>query len=123
MSNNDFITEVLAVYARADIYDGLFWKVKDRQVELFAMCSDLFWWATADLEPILPEDVPLLWSCLDDLLDVGDSAEVYLSELYAARKRGMRPQQPYYRKEFDSVEGLPALFDKCGPERNRKDEG
>lgn len=82
------------------------------------MCNDLFWWATADCEPITPANVELLeqaWAALKGL-----DQDYYVGDLFAAMSRQMRPQQPCYERMNEHVK---VLFDACGPVRDRKDEG
>jgi hypothetical protein len=108
--------DVLEVFARADIRDGLLWSAwNDSEVISFsANCSDIFHWGTADAEEILPEDIPLLQACLEDLESV-DKA-YWLAELFAARKRGMRPQGPVFDR-YIKDEPHRRFFLDCGPER------
>lgn len=103
---------VLSVFERADDYESLMWRVTttdgERDVKLFALCNDVFFWATADCVEITAGDVPLLESCLADLAVTGE--EYYLAELLAARKRGLRPQAPFYK---GMGQATAALFDAC----------
>ena len=113
---------IFRIWERADIgSDGLHWKVAgdfNRDMRLFAICSDVFHWATADLEEITHQDEALLGHCAADL---DGPEQAYLPELFAARKRGMRPMRAFY-KDMDD-EATVALFDACGPERTRESEG
>jgi hypothetical protein len=84
-------------------------------------CNDMFWWATADGEPVTSEDVPELQRAWDDLWDEHCN-EVYAPWLWIARKRGMRPQRPWWDRER-IPEKVKDLFCAAGPERDRKDEG
>lgn len=104
---------ILAAFA-FDSCDMLFWRVDDpdKPPSFFALVNDVFWWGTADGEPIEPADLPTLDSAIVDLDRLGHRE--YIAELYAARKRGMRPQGAYYR---DLPPAVSALFDACGPER------
>ena len=109
--------EVLALFDQADDHEGVFWRVDmdhGRDVKLFANCSDLFYWATADAEEITREDIPLLRQTLADLKAV--DAAYNLNELFAARKRKLRPQRPCYR-HFEAP--VAALFDACCTEEER----
>lgn len=99
---------ILAVFAKADDYETLYWKVEGDQIRLWVNCSDWFFWATADMEEVTPEDVPALEQALDDLLRI--KAPEYLGELYASRKRRLRPQGPCYK---DMPEAVKPLFDAC----------
>lgn len=125
-----YVVAVLGVFADADFHDGgLYWHVKDGRVHFAAMCSDTFHWASADAEEIRPDDVPLLRSCLTDLQRLDGIAPAYLPELYAARRRGMRPMRLYLwpkRQAPALAEGWAAvrdLFLACGPERDPATEG
>lgn len=72
----------------------------------YVNCNDLFWWGCADDEEVKVEDIPLLLQSLEDSPKNG-------ALLYCARKRGMRPQTPYYKY----FEGEEHLFDACGESR------
>lgn len=115
---------ILEIYARADVQDSLWWREKDGQIRFFAPCNDLFWWGTADLEEITSENVDVLEQTERDLCALEEATHgtqmVYLSELFAARVRRMRPQRPCYKSMPLDVA---ALFDACGPARDPKDEG
>lgn len=112
--------EVFALFAEADDFDcGVFWRVDmtpgaNREMTLFAECNDLFFWATADAEPITVADVPLLRQALGDLRPL--RAEYEMGHLFAARKRKLRPQKPCY-KDIDP--GVAALYDACCTEEER----
>lgn len=111
--------EVMSLWQRADLFGDLSWRVdmregRNRAVTLLANCSDLFAWATADCEEITRDDIPLLERTLTDLLAV--DAEYLLPELFAARKRRMRPQKPCYK---DWPPEVAALFDACCTDEER----
>lgn len=84
--NGETLIRVLAVWESCDISDGITWRVHEQDVKVFALCNDLFWWATADLEEITEDDLPLLERCAADLRTV--NAEYFLGELFASRQRG-----------------------------------
>lgn len=123
------VREVLRAFAEADCRGELFWAVQGDDVKLFADCSDWFYWATSDLEEITGADLALLQRCLADLRAI-DATE-WLAELFAARKRGMRPQRPVYTQSPNHDRPPPIqpgtpifdLFMACGPERDPKSEG
>lgn len=112
--------EVFALFAEAEDFEGgLFWRVDmtpggDRDIRLHAECNDLFFWATADLEEITVADIPLLRRTLDDLKPLDAREE--LGHLFAARKRGLRPQKPCYKGLAPEVA---ALYDACCTEEDR----
>lgn len=118
----EFVARVLRPFDDCDVHPELFWRVDDdNRVQFFAMCNDAFWWGTADAEEITPENVWVLEESSRDLRALGEVlAPIRLAELFAARVRGMRLQRPAYKKLSPAVA---ALFDACGPERDRKDEG
>jgi hypothetical protein len=125
-SDPAYIVDVLSIYAEADSHGGVFWWTKDDGVVFYAICSDWFAWASADLETIRPEDLPLLRRCLDDLNaiereDKKSVATAYLSELFASRKRGMRPQSCCYEDSHAMDAATAALFDAAGPPRDDSD--
>jgi hypothetical protein len=110
---------VLSVFERADDYESLMWRVDMRPapepgVKLFALCNDVFFWATADAEEIAAADLALLEACLADLAKAREP--YYLAELFAARKRKLRPQKPVYK---GMNEATAALFDACCTEEER----
>lgn len=112
-----FVLRVLEIFGEeADLYGELFWRVghPDPGLHLYALCNDVFWWGTADAEEITPENLPVLEQALVEVKDLG--ALNYLPELFAARTRKMRPQRPWYEKKSAEIA---ALFDACGPERER----
>lgn len=117
--NVDFAPAVLRVFQDADLHGDLLWRVSGHKVGFSAICSDTFWWATADAEEITLDDLPLLRQCLEDLRPFDE--EHHLCALYAARRRGMRPMRAWLKQE---VENSPAkvLFLAAGPERDPKDE-
>lgn len=111
---------VLAAFEKADSFDGLTWRVthkpgSEADVKLFALCSDFFHLATADCEEIEDiADIDLLERCLADLDGTGE--EIYLAELFAARKRKMRPLKNAYK---GMAPAAAALFDGCSTEEER----
>jgi hypothetical protein len=108
----DHAAEIMCLFGfpdGADCADSLWWRSDGGVIKLFAQCSDLFMWATADVEPIEPEDMPLLRQSFADLQEV--DATYWLAELFACRKRGHAPQKAF--KPGD--EQVQALFDSCGP--------
>ena len=112
--------EILALFAEAHDFDcGVMWRVDmspgaDRETRLFAECNDLFFWGAADAEEIAVDDVPLLRQALADLRPL--RAQYEMGHLFAARKRGMRPQRPCY-KDMDAA--VAALYDACCTEEER----
>lgn len=97
-------------------------------LSVYVDCSDLFYWGTADAEKIEMDDVPDLRQAMADLGEHG----YWAGQLFCARRRGMRPQGPWYgytgpdgriRRSF-VPRAVEALFDACGPERedSRKEE-
>lgn len=109
---NEEMKELLMLAAGYEINDGtLIW---DDELNFAILCNDLFYWATADCEPIKSQgDIDLLVSSMKD---VGDD-EINGPYLYCCRKRGMRPQTPFYRYIHQCNH---ELFNECGPSRDRR---
>ena len=83
------------------------------QLSIGVNCNDLFWWATADLEPIeTAEDVASLEECL--AID-----DVYGPTIYACRRRKMRPQNCVLR---DMPAEIVPHLESCGPARALADD-
>lgn len=116
--DGDYVLRVLKIFQLADNQD-LFWRVDGENVQFYANCSDTFAWATGDAEEITAEDLPLLEQTMVDLGGLDES--MWLSELFAARKRGCRPM-----REFMDSHMLPrsvaALFENCGSAHGQEDE-
>lgn len=123
-----YLEAVLDVFRDADSFQSLMWYRTDDGIRFAVMCSDTFAWGSADVERIEPEDVPLLRQCLTDLRAADPQlGECDLPELFAARKRGMRPMRLFlYPKHHREDPGWPAvreLFLAAGPERDPATEG
>ena len=88
-------------------------RVREGKVGVEVNCNDLFYWGAGDAEDIEISE-------LSELRKAMRESEEHGASLWCCRKRGMRPQRPYY-KMFTEAER--ALFDACGPERDPKDEG
>lgn len=95
--------------------DELWWRTDDdyAPVTLIVNCNDLFFWGTADCETLGPSSIDELEKAITDAKEAGEIEHGHL--LWIARRRGMRPQKPYY-KYFK--EPLAKLFNECGPERD-----
>lgn len=106
-----FAATVLALFARADIRDELWWTTTPHDIELWANVSDVFAWGGGDFEPITPDHLPALQQAYADCVEAG--APECTAELYTARIRGTRPQGAAYPRKARAA----ALFDACGPER------
>lgn len=133
----DAISHLLRVVADLDDdLEGIWPQVRDGQLSLTLNCNDMFYWACADCETFEPGDEALLDAVVADLREHGGreddlSATCYWMPLFCCRKRGMRPQHPFFRT-YDRVAkayttgtltpGERALFDACGP-ADDKDRG
>lgn len=114
--------EILAYIASEDLCGTIWWRCdgKFAPITIFVNCNDLFFWAAADTEPITPETLPILKQAIEDAKKIDDVDGSFVGlELYCCRIREIRPQRPAYPKN----DKFHALFDSCGPERSRKDEG
>ena len=103
----DFTEKLLRLIAKHDCHDDFWWKF-DPELKFFIRCNDVFAWGYSDVEGIETE------KDLADLNQAYEDSRLFGAELYAARRRGMRPQGAFYY-HFD--EDLAALFDACGPYR------
>lgn len=98
-----------------DYTDDLFWREREGEgtpIDFYAMCNDIFWWATADLEEITPLNIHLLEGAIRDCAAIGDHCYGVL--LFCARAREMRPMA----RCLEGIDtGVRALFESAGPER------
>lgn len=116
MGEADYYVRVLKAFAFDCGNESVSWQLTpEGGVQFYALCSDFFWWGTADAENITPDDLPLLEQAAADLAETG-RGDVYVGELFCARKRAMRPQGAYYKY---LPEETWLLFDACGPARER----
>lgn len=117
------IVKVFRWFGDNELCSDLWWRPgAGGFLEIFVRCNDMFWWATADAEEVTVADLPSLQQAYADLEKCGNCNEAYAPQLWVARKRGMRPQTPWWsREKFEDV--VQALFLAAGPERDRKDEG
>jgi|SRR5690349_22044429 len=116
----EFMKKVLVLFWRHDITESLFWRDNlpqgDKTIKFFAMCSDTFNWATADIEEITPENVHVLEMAFTDISAVGCQSW-WAPLLFAARVRGMRPMP-----KLAIPDPLKEMFNACGPERTSNDD-
>lgn len=112
MTDQDFLTEVLTIFAKAESHDTLLWWPRPDGMELWANVSDVFAWGGSDAEAITADRLPILRQALADLTEA--NATGWIAELYAARIRGMRPQGAAYPTSHDAQR----LFNACGPARS-----
>lgn len=108
---SSFAVAVLKLVEKHNAYGDLFWRTGGEygEVSFFINCNDLFWWGTADVEPLTAADLEAFDQSMKDSPTSG-------AELYCARRRKMRPQGACY-KHFAKEEW--PLFDACGPRRER----
>lgn len=121
----EFVLKVLRIFDDIDSCDDLFWRTPTTgcPYSFFAMCNDVFWWGTADLEEITESNVHVLEQAISDIRDVGHRYDHLGPGLFASRIRKMRPQGAWYRSMRKppsigvGLEQVLALFDASGPER------
>ena len=134
MTDERFVTEFLRFVGDTDLdLEAVFPRsTADGGVRLIIGCNDFFYWGTADGEELTPADLPLLRQCVDDLKAAEKHSEDHCWLLFCARKRGMRPQRPFFRaysrKEAAYVGDqlsppVRALFDACGPDGSDVNRG
>ena len=129
------IVEVMKLVA-ADNTEDMWWKTdKDGNLHVYVNVSDFFVWGCSDVEEITSqEDIEGLRKAFEDSREFAEtvktprdaggyvsrediakvSASIHWPELWAARKRGMRPQGAIY----PYLKGIESLFDAAGPERD-----
>ena len=99
---------LLKLVAEHELTDYIKWNT---DLEFYVTCSDFFFWGCADAEDITSqEDVDLFEQAITDV----GCEQTYVTDLYCAKKRKMRPQGACY--EF-IPKHLWCLYDACGPER------
>lgn len=121
MTEQDKINLALRVMRVFDGFDGpgcdeVWWRTNDEYapVTMLVNCNDLFFWASADCEPVTAENIDLLEQTVAEVMAI-DKTKIHLAPLlWVARVREMRPQGAYY-KYFP--ETLVPLFNAAGPER------
>lgn len=68
-----FVLAVLKLFSLdgIDAYQSLFWRMRssEKGPEFLVLMNDIFWWATADVEPILPGDLPAMEQAINDILE------------------------------------------------------
>ncbi|HEX2242259.1 MAG TPA: hypothetical protein VHK27_03190 [Gammaproteobacteria bacterium] len=111
--DRDFIGEVLFYFQHQS--EQLGW---NKDLRFYADCSDVFHWATSDVEYITIETLPILREAYDDLMATTGRND-WIGELYCCRVRKMRPQGAMYKYLPDI---LKPLFDACGPDRDHETE-
>lgn len=105
------IEDVKTVVAAAwDIDLDLYWHIDDETDEVRAavLVNDTFFWGASDCENVEAEDVTLL----KEMYDIGGYK--YVADLYAARKRKMRPQNALINMAPPEIK---KFLLEAGPER------
>lgn len=122
MIDHAFVLRVLAAFARADAHGSLFWRTDGEYapVSFFAVVNDVFVWASADVEPVTPDNIADLERAIDDAKAADPWSDINGVELFAARARKMRPQGASYSYYSPA---LWPLFDAAGPERDPSEPG
>lgn len=116
-----WIPELLRVFAFDDTED-LWWRDDNGVLSFYVRCSDTYWWATADLEDVGPEDLAALRQAKADLASDKDHSFLWPT-LWVSRKRSLRPMRAWYRALGLENSQAQVLFDACGPERDPASEG
>lgn len=112
----NFILEILKLTSiEVDENISISWRTDGEYapVTFFADASDLFSWATADCEDILPVDLADLKQAIKDVKEI-DKYSYDGQSLWVCRKRQMRPMDCAYPLN----KKLWPLFDAAGPHRN-----
>lgn len=107
MKTIDEVKAVVAAAWNADI--ELYWYIDENdEVRAAVNVNDTFFWGVSDCEDVEAEDVPMFTSA--SLIGEG----VYTADIYAARKRGMRPQNAVINHAPPEVR---KVLLEAGPER------
>ncbi len=127
MQSNNFIVEMLSLHSEnlfPNVLGGIdmWFKTDTGAVKFLLNCNDLFAWGTADAEEVEPCDFDNLKEAISDikhLVEINNFQEEMLigwlsSDLFACRKRKMRPQKPWYKNVPEKFHNI---FNECGPER------
>lgn len=132
-SKIEFIERLFLVMASADCRDELFWWGKAASFHI--NCNDTFYWGCADAEPVTWENLPLLEQTYLDLKALDSQpienlrkgaegsfsdgltlpADFWLSLVFCARSRGMRPQGAVYPK---GATAICEMLNAAGPDRD-----
>lgn len=109
MKTLDEVKEIIKFAWKNDI--DLMWKVDDDtdDVVTFVVVNDVFFWGASDAEGVEVADIPAFQQAIDDV-----GGYEWSKELYAARKRGMRPQGAIINIIPKDIKGL---FLAAGPVR------
>jgi hypothetical protein len=106
-----FVCSLFKLMRKYDKFHDLIW---DDDLNFEVICSDDFFWGSADGERVTSESLSQLEQAFKDCEKaVPDFGPLYGNMLYAARRRKMRPQGAAYPE----YKALWPLFDACGPER------
>lgn len=111
--DKDFLWELAHIFTFGENVDSLFWHTVPT-FKAFIMCSDEFYWGTADAEEVLPEDLDELRKAQADVAAVEPVHKWLWTTLWVARKRGMRPQGAMYKHFTPEVV---ELINQAGPAR------
>jgi len=84
--SQEFINKLLIMMAEFDSHECLFW---NGNLEFFINCSDVFYWASSDLEPITEKTIGHLRIAFEDASAAYED-DLYGTELYCCRMRKIR---------------------------------
>lgn len=123
MDSKSLFYEV-AKLAEFDACDAIFWRWNEEHEELnvFATCSDVFDWGTADVELITEENLPVLKQAVADVREITGSDYSNQSDaflLFCARVRGCRPQGAFYRY-LDVTHMVPSGENRWGNPKTKR---
>jgi hypothetical protein len=114
---------LLRTFARGDSRDDLGWhEGEDSALHWWVICSDTFFWATADAEPIETDAaVDELEATRVECEATGEFGAYLWPTLWVCRQRQMRPMNAWFAQVFESRNaGSPrmrSLFEAAGPPR------
>lgn len=113
-----YVDPLLRLAIKYDFADELMWRIDKHGLFTAAiMCSDMFYWGTADGEDVSLDRIPLLEKAYEDCSETQTGMplpDYWGSTLFCCRVRKMRVQGAVYT----SIEKeLWPLFNAVGPER------
>ena len=125
-TDKDLLYEV-AKLSQFSANEAIFWRYNDErtQIDVYANCSDIFFWGCADAEPITWDNLQVLRDSVREVQELTGSEFSNQDDgllLFVARVRNERPQGAFYKyitvhNDDEKTASLRALFDAAGPER------
>lgn len=116
MDDYEFYLKVMELFS-FDYCEELFWRTDGEYAPLsiFVTCGDFFHFATADVEQITKENLPILIQAKKDVDELVDPYDAHwFSSLFAARVRKTKPLAYYLGEQSHIPNVLIPLFEAAG---------